>query len=228
MTALIGEIELIRVSDNSVVLAQIYLGLEERHFRDHELSWRPPMIQAARAVQASCTDAGGKVDVPKFLSEIARLRLEDVQWDWRQINSIFATRSGCQALAIECEGCTQGLMLIDTENHASRLAPTGQAIVCVELLTAAPWNRRTFIPTAQFALTGQALIATAIGISRSNSLDGRVGLHSVSGAVGFYATKCGMTSLGPDAQKKGLVYFEMSTQQADVFLNKLATRRGGP
>jgi hypothetical protein len=228
MTALIGEIELVRVSDNSVVLAQIYLGLDERHIRDHELSWRPPMIQAARAAQASCTGAGGKVDVPKFRTEIARLRLEDVRWDWRQINSMFATRSGCHGLAIECEGHTQGLMLIDTENHASRLAPKGQTIAYVELLTSAPWNRGTFIPTAQFALTGYALIATVIGISRSNALDGRVALHSVSGSVGFYANKCGMTSFGPDVQKKGLVYFEMSTQQADAFLNKLVARRGGP
>ena len=228
MTALIGEIELLRVSDNTVVSAQIYLGLEERHIHDHEHSWRPPMVAAARAAQTSCTDAAGNIDLSRLLTEIARLRLEDIRWDWRQINTIFATRSGCHGLAIECDGHTQGLMLIDTENHASRLAPQGETIAYVELLTSAPWNRGTFIPTQAFALTGYALIATAIGISRDHSLEGRVGLHSVSGSVNFYETKCGMTSFGPDARKKNLVYFEISSQQADAFLAKLAARRGGP
>jgi hypothetical protein len=227
MTVLIGEIELVRVSDNTVVSGQIFLGLDERHIRDHEIYWRPPMLQAARAVRAKCTDGVGKVDLPKLLTEIGRMRLEDITWDWRQFNAIFAARSGCHGLAIECDGRTQGLMLIDTENHASRLDPKGEAIAYVELLTSAPWNRGTFIPTPQFALTGYALIATAISISRSNSLDGRVGLHSVSGSVSFYANKCGMTSFGADARKKGLVYFEMSTEQSDVFLTTLVTRRGG-
>lgn len=228
MTVPIDEIELLRASGNAVVLAQIYLGLDERHLRDHELSWRPPMLQAARSAKAGCTGANGKVDVAKFVAELARLRLEDFHWDWRRLKSIFASRSGCDGLAIECDGHAQGLMIIDTENHATRLPPKGQTIAYVEFLTSAPWNRGTFIPTVEFGLTGYALVATAISVSRRNSLDGRVGLHSVSGSVSFYANKCGMTSFGPDATKKGLVYLEMSTQQADAFLAKLAARRGAP
>ncbi len=228
MTVLIDEIELIRAGGNTVVLAQIYLDLDERHLRDHELSWRPPMLQAARSLRAACTDAEGSVDVAKFGAELARLRLEDFHWDWRKLHSQFAARSGCSGLAIECDGHTQGLMIIDTENHASRLQPKGQTIAYVEFLTSAPWNRGTFIPTVRFALTGYALIATAISVSRRGSLGGRVGLHSVSGSVDFYANKCGMTSFGPDAMKKGLVYLEMSSRKADAFLDKLAERRGAP
>lgn len=228
MSALFDDIELLRVSGNTGVLAQIYLGLDERHLRNHEFSWRPPMLQAVRSVKAACTDTKGNVDVTKFAAELARLRLEDFHWDWRKLNAIFAARSGCSALAIECDGHAQGLMIIDTENHASHLAPKGQPIAYVEFLASAPWNRGTFIPSVQFGVTGYALIATAISISRRNSLEGRVGLHSVSGSVSFYATKCGMTSLGPDARKKGLVYLEMSNQQADAFLAKLAARRGAP
>jgi hypothetical protein len=229
MSVLIDDIELLKINGNTGVLAQIYLGLDERHLRDHELSWRPPMLQAARSAASRCTDARGDVDSPKFIAELARLRLEDFHWDWRRLNASFAARSGCSALAIECEGHAQGLMIIDTENHASRLAPTkGQTIAYVEFLTSAPWNRGTFIPTVQFGLTGYALIATAISVSRRNSLDGRVGLHSVSGAVAFYDKKCGMTSFGPDSTKKGLVYLEMATQQANAFLTTLAARRGTP
>jgi hypothetical protein len=222
------EIELIRASDSAVVLAQVYLGFHERHLRDHELAWRPPMLQAARSARARCTDAQGNVDLGRLGAEIARLRLEDFHWDWRRIHSIFSARSGCSGLAIECDGHAQGLMIIDTENHAGRLEPKGQTIAYVELLTSAPWNRGTFISTSQFALTGYALVATAISVSRNNSLNGRVGLHSVPGSVSFYGNKCGMTSFGPDGRKKGMVYFEMSSQQADAFLAKLIARRGGP
>jgi hypothetical protein len=228
MSTHIDDIELLRANGNVVASAQIYLGLDERHLRDHELSWRPPMLQAARSAKARFTDRRGNVDVAKLAAEIARLRLEDFHWDWRRLNAIFSVRSGCSGLAIECDGHAQGLMIIDTENHATRLAPKGEMIAYVEFLTSAPWNRGTFIPTAQFGLTGYALIATAISASRRHALDGRVGLHSVSGSVAFYETKCGMTSFGPDPTKKGLVYLEMSTQQANAFLAKLATRRGAP
>lgn len=228
MSTLIDDIELLRINGNAVVSAEIYLGLHERHLLDHELNWRPPMLQAARTARARCTDANGNVDVAKFATELARLRLEDFHWDWRRFNATFAARSGSSALAIECDGHAQGLMLIDTENHASRLPPKGQTIAYVDFLTSAPWNRGTFIPIVQFGLTGYALVATAISVSRRHSLDGRVGLHSVSGSVAFYATKCGMTSFGPDATKKGLVYLEMSTPQADAFLAKLSARRGAP
>jgi len=229
MSVLIDNIELLRINDNTVVSAEIYLGLDERHLRDHELSWRPPMLQAARDARAYCTDASGNVDVGKFATELARLRLQDFHWDWRKVNATSAALSGCSAIAIECDGHAQGLMIIDTENHASRLKPKGQTIAYVELLTSAPWNRGTFIPTAQFGLAGYALVATAISVSRRNSLNGRVGLHSVSGAVGFYANKCGMTSFGPDPIKKNkLVYLEMSSQQSDAFLAKLTARRGVP
>jgi hypothetical protein len=228
MSVLIDSIELLRVSDSAAVSADIYLGLDERHLRDHEREWRPPMLQAARTAKTNCTDANGTLDHAKFLSELAQMRVEDFHWDWRKFNAVFAARSGCSALAIECAGHAQGLMIVDSENHASRLDPKGQTIAYVDFLASAPWNRGTFIPAVQFGLTGYALIATAISLSQRNTLDGRIGLHSVGGSVAFYATKCGMTSFGPDPNKKGLVYLEMSTQQADAFLNMLATRRGAP
>ena len=228
MSKLIDNIELLRISDKTAVSAEIYLGLDERHLRNHELEWRPPMVGAARTALASCTDSHGALDMSKFASELARLKLEDFKWDWRKINAVYPTHSGLSALAIECAGHTQGLMLLDTENYASRLAPKGQTIAYVELLASAPWNRGTFIPTLQYGLTGYALVATAIGMSRRNSLDGRVGLHSVKGSIAFYTAKCGMTAFGPDPKKPGLEYMEMSTQQADAFLSMLAQRRGTP
>ena len=80
MSNQIDEIELLRASDNAVVLAEIYLGLDERHLRDHESSWRPPMLHAVRSAKAACTDAVGDLDVASFVAELARLRLEDFHW----------------------------------------------------------------------------------------------------------------------------------------------------
>jgi hypothetical protein len=227
VTDILGEIKLVRVADGASVQAQICLGLEERHLRDHELAWRPPMLKAARDAQARCTKAGS-VDMPMFRAECAKLRVEDFNWDWRRINAVYKSDSDYALLAIECEGHAQGLMLIETVNHATRLSPKGEPLAYVELLTSAPWNRGTFITTQQFNFTGYALVATAISFSQKKNFAGRVALHSVSGALSFYAGKCGMSSLGADPMKKGLEYFEMSSQQADTFLAKISARRGAP
>jgi hypothetical protein len=49
---------------------------------------------------------------------------------------------------------------------------------------------------------------------------GRIGLHSLRQADGFYRDSCGMTDLGPDSEYFNLRYFEMSDTQAIEFMNK--------
>ena len=49
---------------------------------------------------------------------------------------------------------------------------------------------------------------------------GRVGLHSLPQANGFYANTCGMTDLGPDPHHRELRYFEMTPVQAQEFIAK--------
>ncbi len=46
------------------------------------------------------------------------------------------------------------------------------------------------------------------------------GLHSLPQANGFYANTCGMTDLGPDPGYDNLRYFEMTPEQAQVFIAK--------
>ncbi len=169
----------------------------------------------------------GNVDIALFRKELARLRLEDFAWDWRKLHGIYASDPGSALFAIECDGNTQGLMLVETLNHATRLDPKGQNLAYVELLTSAPWNRGTFMGDPRFGQTGYALINIAINVSQDKQFGGRIALHSVSGSVSFYS-KCGMTHLGPDPHKQGLDYFEISSQQALAFTTQIAARRGGP
>ena len=60
----------------------------------------------------------------------------------------------------------------------------------------------------------------AIELSKELGFKGRIGLHSLPQANGFYANICGMTDLGADAKYNDLRYFEMMSEQADAFIEK--------
>jgi len=221
----VGEIDLIQRPGDKVIKAKIFRGLEERHFRDHEDFWLPPMLEAAKDARSRCTAADGVVDTNLFGQEMAQLRLQDVGWDWRRLNAGYGDDSDCALFAVEAAGRTQGLMLLEGANHATRHDPKGNNLVYIERIASAPWNRGTFMGSPQFGQTGYALVRIAIEHSRDLQLDGRVALHSVSGSVSFY-NKCGMTHFGPDRHKNGYDYFEMSHGQADAFSPSKLLRRG--
>lgn len=58
-------------------------------------------------------------------------------------------------------------------------------------------------------------MVSAIDISQNVGFEGRIGLHSLPQAEGFYIDKCGMIGLGPDPAYEGLLYCEMTSEQAD-------------
>ena len=57
-----------------------------------------------------------------------------------------------------------------------------------------------------------------MALSEELEFQGRIGLHSLPQANGFYANACGMTDLGADADHQGLRYFEMTPEQARAFV----------
>jgi hypothetical protein len=67
---------------------------------------------------------------------------------------------------------------------------------------------------------GSVLIGTAIELSKELEFKGRIGLHSLPQANGFYANFCGMTDMGPDSANHDLRYFEMTPEQAEAFIEK--------
>ncbi|WP_346294300.1 GNAT family N-acetyltransferase [Sphaerothrix gracilis] len=177
-------ISLVRGNNQQVVEA-ILLELNQQHVADFHSFW-----------QAS----------------LRRFSQEDKYWDWAFKQRLTVRNARYESYAVECDGCTQGLMMLETEGHASQFYP-GKRLVYVAALSVAPWNRRQVQRPPRFKTVGSVLL----NFSRLRSLElgyeGRVGLHALPGAEGFYERK-DMMRLDPDpddfidAEDEQLTYFE--------------------
>ncbi len=208
MTSLIGTVPLRQVATSKVVRAEIYDGIAPEHLLNWEQKWKP-IIAATQARLA----AQGK---PRAALP------QSSHWDWNvkaeEIRKLLSFRT----FAVVCGGDTQGLMLIENAAHRSRLSDdkgrTAQALVYVEFLETAPWNRPEHVQFPAYRGVGQALIATAIQLSFDEEFKGRIGLHSLSQSETFYRTVVKMTDFGPDHSYRGhLRYFELDTAAAQAF-----------
>jgi len=177
-------VELRRGVDNQAIPATL-LRLTSKHVEDFAMRWQLLLEEASE---------------------------EDKYWDWHFKQRISQTRDNYEAYAVECEGVTQGLMAIETQQHHSQFF-AGRPLVYVERISAAPWNRRRVQSPPQFRTVGRTLLQ----YSRARSLElgyaGCVGLHSLSAAESFYE-HLNMMRLDPDpdelidADDVPLVYFE--------------------
>jgi hypothetical protein len=135
------------------------------------------------------------------------LHLESGHWRWTRKDA--TTKAGDHLLvAVECRGRVQGLMALKTELRPSRIDP-GQWVVYVDYVESAPWNLN--IPDVQvprYAGVGTLLIAEAVRVAAGRTAGCRVGLHAIPQAEAFYASRCGMTRVGPDPEYHDYVYFE--------------------
>ncbi|WP_143393968.1 GNAT family N-acetyltransferase [Fimbriiglobus ruber] len=141
--------------------------------------------------------------------------LEHSHWDWRRKEkSIEDGRH--MLLALECRDETQGLMAIQRSPRHSVLS-SGAAVVYVDYVEAAPWNLKASSVAPRYLGVGTILLAEAVRLSIETGHEGRVGLHSLPQAEGFYR-RCGMNRLGPDSAYYDLTYFEYTGQQAVSWL----------
>ncbi len=131
---------------------------------------------------------------------------EDKFWDWRFKLRYAANNDNIEAYAIEYENETQGLMQIETQLHGSQIE-RGQRLIYVDGLFSAPWNRVEIQNPPRFRNVGTILLEFARIRSLNFGYKGRVGLHSLPEAVGFY-NKQNMYNLGEDEDYENLVYFE--------------------
>jgi hypothetical protein len=90
-------------------------------------------------------------------------------------------------------------------------------VVYIDYVESAPWNLKASAISPRFIGVGTVLIAEAVRLSLEMKLEGRIGLHSLPQAVGFY-TRCGMSRVGPDPDYYDLPYFEYTDQQAADWL----------
>lgn len=140
---------------------------------------------------------------------------EHWHWDWSKKAGLLDFMA-YRCMGIECEGRMQGLLMASTIAGASRVGATGKAILYIEYVESAPWNVKDLVDDPKFSGVGIALLEAAIELSEEEGFGGRIGLHSLPQSEAFYRKY--MTDLGPDAKNQGLRYFEMSVEQARLFL----------
>ena len=150
-----------------------------------EAAWEP----ARRALAAALAAAG--------------MPSEHSHWDWRNKFG----RAGLVLYAVECEGEVQGLMAVEARPRPAVLTP-GESVLYVDYLESAPWNLKAPGHPKRFGTVGTALLLDAIAVSLDAGLGGRIGLHSLDQAAGFYKSGCQMTGFGKDPGYYDLEYFE--------------------
>jgi hypothetical protein len=126
---------------------------------------------------------------------------------------------GQETFAVEGDGHTQGLMLVDLTRFGRLVPHRGRELVYIELLASAPWNRHATVTAPKYKGVGRILLATAISLSVDEGFDGRIGLHSLPQSESWYRDDAGFTDVEFDHLKK-MRYFEMTAAQAAAFVEE--------
>jgi hypothetical protein len=145
---------------------------------------------------------------------------EDYHWDWQQKAAWWRPLLGYHSFALLCRNELQGMMLANDFKSARLEAHFGKPVVYIEFLATAPWNRPEFHKPTRYRGVGTVMIAAAVELSFDVGYRGRIALHSLSAAEPFYRDSCQMAELGADAAHHDLVYFEMTSSQAEAFRQK--------
>ena len=203
----VSTVHLLDVSRNEPEAAELWDAITDRQLADWEGEW-----------------------LPESRKSMQRLKCEGVErqhwpqsrhWDWRKKVKTLKGMLANPGFSIVCDGLTQGMMIVDTANHRCRIdCQRGQHLVYVKYVENAPWNRAELSASPRYRGVGSILIRAAVALSEESEFCGRIGLHSLPQANGFYASTCGMTDLGTDPNRESLRYFEMTSEQARAFVTK--------
>ena len=168
--------------------ADVFQELDDKNINDFEQLWKPLLPSPA----------------------------PDAHWDWVGKARAAASTMAYETFAVECDGITQGLMLVNMAAFARLGSQRGRDLVYVELLATAPWNRPNYSGGAKYKGVGRVLIANAIRLSDDEGFGGRIGLHSLATSESWYRDVLGFTDWGYDAGKQ-MHYFEVTDAQAQAF-----------
>jgi hypothetical protein len=187
--------------------AELLDTISEAQLADWEGEWRPELFKALQRLHR----AG-----------VERARWpQSRDWDWRKKVAVLQGMLAHPGFSIVCGGVTQGMMFTDTTTKRCRMSvQAGKNLVYVSFVENAPWNRKELFDPPRYRGVGSILIRAAIELSKELEFKGRIGLHSLPQANGFYANFCGMTDLGADSANQDLRYFEMTPEQAEAFIEK--------
>lgn len=177
-------VKLLRLIDNQIVDA-VLTTVTDKHLSDATTLWEP-LLQGTGE--------------------------EDEYWEWKRKSRRAKILPGDELYAIECEGVTQGLIMIDILKKRCQIeSQYGRPLVYISALGTAPWNRPEINDHPTYKGVGGNLVDFAIARSNELGYQGRIGLHSLPRALGFYRKlKVGLLDWGPDPEDPdNLVYFEI-------------------
>ena len=146
-------IELIRGTDGQAVQA-VLCSITQSHIHDYENLWQDLLQRSGQ---------------------------DDKFWNWAFKQRVFLSRGNYEGYAIECAGRTEGLLLLETQQHRSQYQAQlvrGEPLVYVESIAAAPWNRRIIFRPPEFRGIGTTLLLFARQRSIELGYGGRVGAFS--------------------------------------------------
>ena len=207
MTVAVTEVHLFNVARGEPETAELWHAIAEQQLADWEGEWVPELFKAMQRLRRAGVER--------------RLWPQCRHWDWRRKATVLQGMLANPGFSIICDGLTQGMMIADMVKHRGRLDDQrGQHLVYVQFVENAPWNRAELFDPPRYRGVGSILIRAAVALSEELEFHGRIGLHSLPQANGFYANTCGMTDLGFDPDHEGLRYFEMTPDQARAFIAK--------
>jgi hypothetical protein len=147
---------------------------------------------------------------------------ESLHWDWIAKASLLR-RLEVTGAGIVVEGSWEGLMLTKSASYLTRSGPDrNKPILYVDYIEVAPWNWSIAIlgQRPRYRGVGSLLLAEAVRQSFAEGFHGRLALHSLPQAEGFYRKALRMTPLERDEDKQNLLYLELSRENARLLLEK--------
>lgn len=182
-----------RAVPKSIITAGVYQGFFPHQLEEVEASW-------ADARERAVTEGRTMGFAP----------LEHSHWDWRR--KADSMEAGHHVLvAVEVDTEVQGLMAVLQRPRPARLGDG--YVIYVDFLESAPWNLKSFVELPRYLGVGTVLMSEAVRMSVQAGTEGRVGLHFLPQAEGFYE-KCKLTRVGEDPTYYDLVYFEYHGRDA--------------
>lgn len=196
-------VPLTRGDSNKVIAAQLTDAISVEVAQRADRTWS----EYQAALMAEVAARGGRVAT-----------IEHAHWTWEWKVKETSHLLAYSGYAVEFDGAVQGLMLVRTGNAFARLPNQKlKPLVYVVFVHTAPWNNSRIVEQARYRGVGTVLLRAAIEMSRELEFKGRIGLHSLPQAQGWY-DRFDITCLGGDPDKGGLKYYEMTPEQAEAFV----------
>lgn len=195
-------VELLEYESSRSVRAWLHDEISPEHLTSYQSQWTAAFNDCEQRFRAGRLN---REEIP-----------EDAHWKWERKMAQRRGKLGFESYCIECEGQIEGLLILNFLEICRIPVQARKDLVYLEYLATAPWNRRIGDQLPRFRRVGTLLFRAALQVSLANDLKGRIGLHSLPKAEGFYRDGIGMVDLGPDhsPSHQGLRYFELSEERA--------------